>query len=145
MGGWLSAPASDWIALKAAILGFVDLDRDAGHVVASVVALVVLAFALRRQIWSWLPWSSLLLLELLNEVASASADGILEEWELRGSLGDVLLVMALPTLLLAACRMVPGIVTSRTTILKPVPELPQSPRRRGADIVDAEFEEVSAE
>jgi hypothetical protein len=84
------------------------------------------------------------MLQVLNEAATGFADRALEDWELRGSLGDVLLVMAMPTLILASCRIAPKLVTPQA------PAFPHRlqdfrlapPSRSPEEIVDAEFEEL---
>ncbi len=137
--------AAEWSTFKADVLAAAAIDRGAAHVLLSVVALVALALVMRRPLWSWIPWAGVLVLQLLNEAISGYADRVLEPWELRGSIADVLLVMALPSFLVAACRFAPSLLRPR-----PIPiqgeVVGPDPRSetRAEQIEDAEFEEVEA-
>lgn len=137
-----SGPTGDvqeWISLKSFILWWTGVDSGAAHVLASVFALVAVAAVIRRPLWSWLSWFAVLILEIINEAATGLADGVLEEWELVGSLRDVPLVMAMPTLLLLICRLAPQMVApeSPATELSPAVDQPRD------TIIDADYEELS--
>jgi hypothetical protein len=128
----------EWVSIKGSILAWAGIDSGAAHILASVLALLALAALLRRPFWSWLPWFAILILELLNEALTGLADGMIEDWELAGSLRDLLLVMAMPTILLLICRLAPGLVAPAPPSLKV-----SSPTVRSRDeIIDAEFEEL---
>lgn len=127
-----------WISVKAVLQSWSGISNDALHVLLSVPALILLAALLRRPLWSLLPWAALLLLEILNEVATGLADGVIEDWEIRGSLRDVPLVMAVPTMLLLACRLAPKLVAPK----KPAVDLVPIRYRERVEIIDAEFEEI---
>lgn len=128
----------DWIFLKSAIQAGVGVDSGAAHVLASVVALIAVAALLRRPLWSWLSWSAVLVLELLNEAATGFADNVLEDWEIAGSLRDIPLVMAMPTILLLICRLTPRLVAPPPPPIRAM----RSGNRRSDDIIDADFEEL---
>ncbi len=128
-----------WVALKSMLQSWSGISNDALHVLLSVPILILLAFALRRPLWSWASWAALLILELANEALTGLADGMLEDWEIAGSARDVPLVMAVPTMLLVAGRLFPRLLSGRKA---PVEATPIWYRQR-TEIIDAEYEEVS--
>lgn len=129
----------EWISLKSFILAWTGVDSGAAHVLASVFALVAVAAIIGRPLWSWSSWFAVLVLEVINEAATGIADGVLEEWELVGSLQDVPLVMTMPTLLLLICRLAPQMVAPESPAVALSPAVDQ-PRE---DIADADYEELS--
>ena len=133
----------EWIAFKDLIVASGGVDRDALHVFAAVAGQIAVAVLLRRPLSSLLPWLAVLVIELGNEAATALADGRIKDWERAASLRDLLLVMALPTLLFILCRFAPRLVAAapppakRPRLLFPVGQ------RREDEVIDAEFEEVA--
>jgi len=103
---------ADWFTVKTALehaIGFAD---DALHVLVGVVLQLLAAMVLRVPIARWRPWLVVLALELLNEWNDLRID----LWphadrsaQLGEGLKDILLTMALPTLLLLATRWLPGL------------------------------------
>ena len=131
-----------WVDFKDLIVGSSGFDRGSLHVLASVPLQVVCALLLRRPITSFWPWLLVLALAVVNEAASGYADGRLEDWEIPGSLRDLLLVMALPTFLAIALRLRPlSPAGRRPPPSRTLPMLPVSASPREI-IVDAEFEEI---
>ena len=128
----------EWISIKAYFQSLIGISNDALHVLLSVPALIILALLMRRPIWSWTSWAALLALEMANELVTGFADGRMEDWEAAGSIRDVPLVMAVPTMLLA-CRLVPLLYKPRPVAADAVPIW----HRRRTEIIDAEYEEIS--
>ena len=101
---------TEWYELKQFLEHASGFSMDALHVIAGVAVQLAAAALLRSSVARWAPWLILLALELLNE----AADLYVEQWPQRGmQLGegvkDVLLTMALPTLLLLAARLRPAL------------------------------------
>lgn len=133
-----------WLALKAHIAQTVGLDRDALLLAASLAALLVAALILRRPLSSPRPWLLVLALCLADEFASAAVAGAIQEGTIAIAWRDVVLVMAIPTVLLLATRYLPLLTTPEQRPLRIVVPLPAQRRRAPpSDIVDAEFEEVA--
>lgn len=114
MSALLSRPDAFWSAIKASIETFTErslgFSHDALHVLVGVCLQLLFAALLRSSIRSLKPWAVVLALELLNE----SHDLRVETWpspamQWGESAKDVLLTMALPTLLLLVCRYAPGL------------------------------------
>ena len=87
---------------------------DSMHVVAGVVILLAAALIARRPISSWRPWLLVLFLTILNEFSDLS----IERWpqperQYGESAKDILLTMALPTLLLICVRRFPQLFISK--------------------------------
>ena len=94
-----------WYVLKQFAEHATGISMDALHVLIGFFLFLLAARLTRRTLGSFLPWSLLLLVELANEVY----DLHIEIWpNLSSQLGegakDILLTMALPTLLLAIAR-----------------------------------------
>ena len=97
-----------WYQVKLFIEHASGISMDALHILAGFILFLIAARLLRTAVSSPLPWLTLLVLELVNE----AYDLHVELWPNLGSqLGegakDILLTMALPTLLLAAARLRP--------------------------------------
>ena len=112
--GLLISVDAFWGATKAAVETFTErslgFSHDALHVLVGVCAQLALAALMRTSIRSLKPWGIVLVLELLNEVH----DLHVETWpspamQWGESVKDVLLTMALPTLLLLVSRYAPGL------------------------------------
>ena len=104
----------DWYQFKlfAAHLG--GFSMDSLHVVVEVALQLGSAALLRRSLAQWWPWLTVLGLELLNE----ANDLLVEQWPDPGmqwgeGARDLLLTMALPTLLLLVARRQPSLLTGR--------------------------------
>jgi hypothetical protein len=100
-----------WYQFKLFITHASGISMDALHVLAGVLLFLLLAWALKRNLSHPLPWLAVLLLEIGNE----SYDLFVEIWPDPGSqLGegfkDILLTMALPTLLLVTARFKPELL-----------------------------------
>ena len=111
-----------WYEAKQFLQQLAAVSMDALHVLAGVVALIVFALLLRRPLSSWLPWSLVLALALMNE----ASDLWVEQWPSPGmqygeSASDIFVTMLLPTLLLRAVRRLPRLFAS-----PPAPSLPPS-------------------
>ena len=134
-----------WIDHKEALVTWAAVDRGALQVIASVLAVAMLALLLRRPLSSVLPWLLVLVLALGYEAAGGYADGLLQDWEIAGSIRDLALVMAVPTLLLLLCRFLPGLFhrPGRSAQRPPSPFLlPYTARAEEERIIDAEWEEI---
>jgi hypothetical protein len=94
-----------WYQLKMFIEHASGISMDALHILVGCVIFLVSAQALKRSIAHPLPWLATLVLEIGNEVH----DLTIEIWPDPGSqLGegakDIILTMALPTLLMLVAR-----------------------------------------
>ncbi len=101
-----------WYQAKLFIEHASGVSMDALHILAGFTLFLLAARLLRTGLSSLRPWFTLLLLELINE----AYDLYVERWPDIGSqLGegfkDVLLTMALPTLVLAIARRRPSWLT----------------------------------
>ena len=97
LGGWHQA--------KLFVEHVSNIDHDAIHVMAGAVLQLLVALLTRRSVASWLPWLAVLALAVANE----AADQWIELWPDRGMQQgeagkDIVLTMAVPTLLLLAAR-----------------------------------------
>lgn len=107
-------PAAAWHEAKIFLERSGAISMDALHVLAGTALLFLFAWALRRSLASWLPWLLVLAVLALNEAADLSV----ERWPSLGmQLGeaakDVLVTMAIPTLLLVAVRASPRLFSAR--------------------------------
>ena len=97
-----------WYQIKLFVEHASGISMDALHVVVGFVLFVMAAAFLRRGAGSFAPWSALLLIELANE----AYDLHVERWpNLASQIGegakDIILTMALPTLILVLVRQKP--------------------------------------
>ena len=91
------------------------ISSDAIHVLIGVVIWVAAALVSRRPLATWLPLLAVLVLTLLNEAVDLSV----ERWpslamQLGESAKDIILTMALPTLLMTAVRLRPNLFHTST-------------------------------
>jgi len=131
----------DLLTRKQALISWLSIDSGALHVLAAMLVLFAAAALWRRTIFSWPAWSTVLAVELLNEAATGYGDGVLESWELAGSIEQVALGMTLPTLLLVMRRAAPRLFLrdlSRPRALSPHMDAPAA----APEILDAEFEDL---
>jgi hypothetical protein len=134
-----------WIAIKNEIAVWLALDRDALHLLAGLGLHFLAAILLRRPLSNPLLWLAVLLVEIGNEAASGYADGLLEDWEIAGSLHDLWVVMVVPTLLLVLTRFLPVMFNRPKTriVTSALPMLDRAAPRR--EIEDAEFSDIDEE
>lgn len=107
--GFLSLVWS-WNEFKLFLEASVSFSPDALHVLAGVFLLLALARLMDKPVGSWMPWGAVFVLAFLNELADLLAD----RWpkpEIQYGQGfkDLLLTMALPTMLLLAVRLAPAL------------------------------------
>lgn len=103
-----------WYQFKLFVEHASGISMDALHVLLGFVLFLLAARLLRRSVASCLPWLALLLLELGNE----ALDLTVERWpDIGQQLGegakDIVLTMALPTLLMFTARWKPGLLAAR--------------------------------
>ena len=101
-----------WYQVKLFIEHASGVSMDALHVLLGFAIFLIAALALRRSTASTLPWLATLLLEVGNE----AYDLTVELWPDPGSqLGegakDIILTMALPTLVMLVARLRPTLLT----------------------------------
>ena len=105
-----SAVTADWYRMKIFIEQAAGFSHDAIHVLVGGLGPLVFAFLTRRTVASWFPWLGMLALILFNE----AVDLAVERWPDRmmqygDGAKDILLTMALPTVLLVTARLIPQI------------------------------------
>jgi len=103
-----------WYEAKMFIERASVVSSDALHVLVGVLAWMIAAVVLRRSLSSRFPWLILLGLAVLNEFV----DFWIERWpdlgmQLGESAKDILLTMALPTVLMFAVRFRPNLFRAR--------------------------------
>lgn len=113
--GTLQVFAESWVVAWHHGKGFIEqsvgFSHDAIHVLVGGIAPLLIAWASRRTVASWLPWLVVLVLILLNE----TADLTWQPWpdlarQYGDSAKDILLTMALPTVLMVTARRWPGVL-----------------------------------
>lgn len=110
---WLTALGLGWFDLKMLLERSVTFDSDGLHVLTGVALQLLAAALLRSSVARWRPWLVVLMLTLANE----AVDLWVEQWpdaELSAQWGesvkDLLLTLALPTLLFAVARKWPKLL-----------------------------------
>jgi hypothetical protein len=100
----------DWMGLKG-LASDLGLAKDALHIYAAVAIQIAAALLSRRSLAHWLPWTAVLLAELLNESGDMwfGEEAHIQQWQLDGAQHDILNTMILPTLLLLLSRYVPSL------------------------------------
>lgn len=104
-----------WYQIKLFVEHASGISMDALHILVGFLLLLLTARLLRRSVADLLPWLAVLLLAIGNE----AYDLTVELWPDPGSqLGegfkDILLTMALPTLLLVTARRKPALLVARS-------------------------------
>lgn len=100
-----------WYQVKLFIEHASGISMDAWHILIGFFLFLLAALVLRRKVSDPLPWLAVLLVEIGNE----AYDLYVEIWPDPGSqLGegfkDILLTMALPTLMFLVVRFKPGLL-----------------------------------
>jgi hypothetical protein len=110
----LTALGLGWFDLKMLFERSIAFDSDGLHVLAGVLVQLTAAAILRSSVARWQPW----LITLTVTIANEAVDLLVEQWpnpELSAQWGesakDVLLTLALPTLLLVIARRWPKLLT----------------------------------
>jgi len=106
---------TSWYQIKMFVEHASGISMDALHILIGFTLFLLASRFLRRPLGSFLPWSALLLVELANE----AYDFGVELWpnlasQLGESAKDILLTMAMPSLVLAIARWRPGWLISPT-------------------------------
>lgn len=108
---WTRVSADDWYQVKLFLERASGFSMDALHVIAGVVLQLGIALLFRTSVARPWPWLSVLALELINE----ASDFRVEIWPQPGmqfgeSAKDIILTMALPTLLFLVARYRPKLL-----------------------------------
>jgi hypothetical protein len=111
----------DWQQIKETIAVWTDLERDALHIYAALIAQVGSALLLRRSLAHWLPWLFVLALAIGNELLDMYGNGRVEDWEIDSAVHDLWNTMLLPTLLLLLARFAPRLMAPSPTAAPPAP------------------------
>lgn len=103
-----------WYQFKLFVEHASGISMDALHILVGFILFLLTALILRRSAASGLPWLAVLLLEIGNE----AHDLTVERWPDIGSqLGegtkDIMLTMALPTLIMLIARWRPQLLAAR--------------------------------
>jgi len=107
----ISGGMTFWYETKMFIEHASSVTSDAMHVIVGVVIQLLVAMVARRTVAAWLPWLVVLCLALLNE----GVDLWIEQWpdlavQYGESAKDIVLSMALPTLLMVVSRLRPKLL-----------------------------------
>lgn len=99
-----------WHQGKLFVEHSVSISHDALHILLGVALWMGLGLLFRRPLTSWVPWLWLLAVILWNE----TVDLWIEQWPNPGqqygeSAKDILLTLAVPTLIMVAARMRPDL------------------------------------
>lgn len=110
----LSRVGTDVFTAKMAVERSVWFSDDALHIFGGVLLQLAFAFVFRTSLGAMGPWLFVLALELINEVNDLSMGGWPNRADQLGeSVKDILLTMALPTLLLIIARTRPRLLAKR--------------------------------
>ena len=101
----------DWVEFKLFVSHASNISNDAMHVFIGVFVQLVLAGVFRSSLARIWPWAAVLGIELVNEWSDLHA----EKWSSPGmqwgeGAKDLVLTMALPTILLVLARWKPGLL-----------------------------------
>lgn len=108
--GLVTGGMTSWYRTKMFIEHALVINSDAIHVLVGVFIQLILAALARRSVATWLPWLGVLGLAVANE----AVDLWIEQWpypamQYGESAKDILLTIALPTILLVAVRLRPNL------------------------------------
>lgn len=97
-----------WYQVKLLIEHGSAISMDALHVLVGVCAQLLVAACCRTSLSSWVPWATVFAAEIANEANDFWTE-LWPDWGMQWGEGmkDVVLTMALPTLLLIATRQKP--------------------------------------
>jgi hypothetical protein len=99
----------DWYAIKLAVVEQTALSRDALHIFAGVGGQMLVACVVGRGLGHPLPWLAVLAAELVNEYFDLTEGDVWGDTPMwPGTVRDILVTMAIPTLLLLLVRYAPG-------------------------------------
>lgn len=103
-----------WLSLKNSVADF-TVHKDALHIYAALVVQIGAALLTRRPISSMIPWFAVLAAELANEALDLLMENepYIHQWQVVGSLHDLLNTMVLPTALLLLARYLPSVFGPR--------------------------------
>lgn len=105
---WL---ADHWFDVKLFIERSINFSNDALHIFAGIAIQLAVAAISRRGVGSIWPWLAVLAFELFNEWADLSNENFPNPFMQFGEgMKDILLTMAVPTLLLIVARRWPRIL-----------------------------------
>jgi hypothetical protein len=109
-----TAVFASWYDAKTVFERSVSISTDALHIIAGMLIQLLVAGLSRRPLSSWLPWLAVLAALLFNE----AVDLWVERWpslpmQLAESARDLVLTLLLPTALMAALRVSPGLGAAR--------------------------------
>lgn len=99
----------DWYSIKLAVVDLTDLSRDALHIFVGLAGQILVALVIRRSLAHPLPWAAVLIGELANEYYDLASEEYWDKPMWPGSLRDLLVTLAVPTLLLLLTRYAPGL------------------------------------
>jgi hypothetical protein len=102
----------EWVTFKQVASDF-PLSKDALHIYAALAIQFAACISLGRSLASIWPWGAVLILELVNEAMDLLLEPELyiHEWQIEGSIHDILNTMALPTILMLLVRHAPRLFT----------------------------------
>ncbi len=103
-----------WLSLKSS-LADLTVHKDALHIYAALVVQVAAALLTRRPLSSMIPWLAVFAAELANEALDLlfEKEPYIHQWQVDGSIHDLLNTMVLPTVLLLLARYVPTVFAPR--------------------------------
>jgi len=116
----------DWISFKY-LVGHLSVSKDALHIYVALIIQITTALMVRRSLSSFLPWTAVLFIELINEAFDLlfEKEPYIHRWQIEGSIHDLVNTMAIPTLLMLLVRYMPRLFASpapATQGLEPAPE-----------------------
>jgi hypothetical protein len=99
----------DWYSVKLAVVEQTNLSRDALHIFFGVAGQLLVASVIRRSLAHPVPWLAVLLFELANEYYDLAREDWTDRAMWPGTVRDLLVTMAIPTVLLILTRIAPGL------------------------------------
>lgn len=97
----------DWYSIKLLVVEQTDISRDALHIFLGVAGQLLVALLIRRSLAHPLPWLAVLIGEAANEYYDLNYEVWLDRPMWPGSLRDLLVTMAVPTLIFLLARFAP--------------------------------------
>ena len=102
-----------WYQFKLFVEHASGISMDALHILVGFAVFILAAQLLKRTVASALPWLAVLVLELANEAYDLHVELWPDPWSQFGEgAKDIMLTMALPTLLLVLARWRPALLGS---------------------------------